>query len=172
MKNWIEILSMGDSELLDDFYAKVNEDEEIYEEKRAKRDCRKLRDNAWTRKRAYRKKMVREFLSLNPGMKIEYIHPLRSLNAIFIDDEISTNGGLYNINHVSHVYITPRGHFEIFRGKLEWGFNGRIFGMGCKDRDAAAIINRRIRHMAMDDECNMKYSDCKKKFAPKNGGIL
>ena len=116
--------------------------------------------------------MVREFLFLNPDMKIEDVSPLYGLHAIYLDPDISTNGGQYNINHVSHVYVAPGGHLEVFRGELEWACSGRIFGIGNKNKDVSAITNRRIRHMEMVDESNMKYSDCKKKYGPKNWGIL
>lgn len=167
MENWFEIM-MSNPELLEDFYAKV--DEEISEENEHEMLHRTVRGNAWVRNRSHREKMVRKFLFLNPGMKIEDIYPLRSLHAVFLNDEFSTNGGIYNINHVSHVYVAPGGHLEVFRGELEWGRTGNIFGIGSKDRDIAAITNRRIRHM--NDDSNMKYSDYKKKYTPKKRGIL
>lgn len=171
MENWYEV-TMNNSKLKEEFFEKINEEDcERYE---LVNKPFKSRDNSWVRKRIYRKKMVRNFLFLNPSMKLNEVDPLHSINGVYIK-ALSTNGDEYNINHVSHIYISPRGknHLEVFRGALEWGRTGRVFGIGCKNRDIGKITNRRIRHMKTETEIGMKHSYCKKKFAPKmKEGIL
>lgn len=170
MDNWFEI-SMSDPELRKAFYEKIYEKDDNTEYRMANKHV-KARDNSWVKKRSYRKKMVRNFLSLKPSMKIEDLHPLYSKNAIYINNHISTDGGAYNINHVSHLYITPRGHLQKFRGVLEWGHDGVVFGVGCKDRNISRITNRRIQRMKSEIDMSMKYSYYKKTFAPIYIGIL
>lgn len=162
MEQWYEIL-MNDKELQKEYYSKIyNDDSEEIELK----DKRKpKRENSWVRNRKHRKKMVRKFLSLNPAMQIDPSWNLSSTNGLFYDSGAGENGGIYNINHVTHVFLAAGGHLEVFRGVVKWGKSGLIFELGAKNKDLGKITNRRIRHMKVD-EGNIRYSTCKKCFSP------
>ena len=131
---------------------------------------RQKRENSWIRKNKYRKKLKKKFLSEKPGMTQEECYPLeRTVHTVYLNQRAAMDGGCYCLNHVNHLYMTKRGHVEQFTGRVEWWLGGVLFGVGEKEHDIGKITNRRIRHEKIsEEECEvMRYSDYKKKYAPK-----
>lgn len=171
MDDWYEI-TMSDPKLLAEYMDMVNE---VSENGKPVRKCKQIykEKNSWVKKDIYRKKMKRKFYSMNPGMDKKGIIPLRNLNCIWIDTDKATNGGLYNINPVNHIYLTPRGHYEQFRGSYERCTAGIVFGLGTKDRTVGALTNRRIRRIRInEDDSILKHSEYKKLLGPMGYDVL
>lgn len=132
----------------------------------------KVRQNAWLRNNAFRKKQKSKFYSLNPAMDRQRLNPLCSLNIIYINDH-ATMVGQYPINHVNHLYITPRGYIEQFRGDVEWTPGGSCFGVGRKDHTKGRVTNRMIRKLTIAGDAELqKLSYYRKMYRSDQYGIL
>ena len=173
MKDWYEY-TVASSELMSLFEEKMYEENcDLYLETKDnyKKHNNRKKVNSWICKNKYRKKLWRNFFYLNPNMISDGPLALTYRNAIWLTDAHS-DGGKYRINHVNHLYWTPRGHVEQFNGVLEWHYSG-CFGVGAKDHNKAKIVNRRIRHMPFkEEERNLHYSEYKKMFSPVDHGIF
>ena len=125
---------------------------------------------SWIKKRKHKKKMVRRFLSINPDMDYAQLHGMRCEPAIYLCIPSYNEGDYYDpkitysFNPYTRVFLSLRGDLRKYHGAA---FPIRSsYALGPKDKDAAKITNRRIRHRALDDETVGSYSYCKKLYGP------
>lgn len=123
---------------------------------------------SWIRKRRYQKKMIRQFLSINPDMDYSKFFGTRCRPAIYCcfptyqEDGFFDPRMYYDFNHYTKVFLSPRGDLRKYHGDI---FPIRSsYALGPKDRDAAIITNRRIRHQIIDEESINCYSYLKKHY--------
>lgn len=137
----------------------------------------KHRTCAWVRKRYYKKKIIRRFLSMNPAMdfskKNGVIHEIHGIylnfacyderNGEFNDPHVN-----YCINPYTRVYLSNRGNLRIMHGDL---FRIRTsFAIGNTKKDAIKCMNRRLRR-ADFSEYIPSYRFCKRYYCPRNDEI-
>ena len=171
MERWLERITDEELARIDEYVEKAYQDDisdisESFEKCKPK----KIRENSWVKKKRYRKKLMKKFLSVKPDMTPEECFPMeQTSNAIYLRPEASIDGRCYCLNHVNHLYMTPRGHIEQFRRRVEWWYDGSLYGIESKDHNLGKITNRRIRHEKIDMEDGevLRYSTYKKKYAPK-----
>lgn len=125
---------------------------------------------ALVKKREYKKKLVRRFLTINPDMDYSKLHGMRCSPAIYLcfpsynDGDFYDPKMTYSFNPYTKVYLSLRGDIRKYHGAA---FPIRSsYALGPKDRDAAKITNRRIRRHAFDEETPRSYSYCKKLYGP------
>ena len=86
---------------------------------RTRSNSRKTRDNAWQRKRSYKKKLVRRFLSMNPSMDYSDFCGMKCSQAIYLHFPQNDNGEYvdhrtnYCINPYTKVFLSKRGDLMI-----------------------------------------------------------
>lgn len=125
---------------------------------------------SWVKKREYKKKLVRRFLTINPDMDYSKLYGMRCSPAIYLCFPSYNEGDYYDpkmtysFNPYTRVFLSLRGDLRKYHGAA---FPVRSsYALGPKDRDAAKITNRRIRHHALDEETPRNYSCCKKLYGP------
>ena len=125
---------------------------------------------SWVKKREYKKKLVRRFLTINPDMDYSKLYGMRCSPAIYLCFPSYNEGDYYDpkmtysFNPYTRVFLSLRGDLRKYHGAA---FPIRSsYALGPKDRDAAKITNRRIRRHALDEETPRSYSYCKKLYGP------
>ena len=138
----------------------------------AKKPSGKQRECSWVRKRSYKKRLVRRFLSVNPDKVYTkedgntYMHNcLYFCRPLWHEGDFHDPNVDYIFNPYSHVYLSPRGDIRKWNGTI-YGGSTRAFFLGTKDSWASRITNRRIRHQPIED-VNHSYSFYKKMFFEK-----
>lgn len=123
---------------------------------------------SWVRKRKHKKKMVRRFLTINPDMDYSKLHGMRCSPAIYLCFPTYNEGDFYDpkmtysFNPYTRVFLSLRGDLRKYHGAA-FPIRGS-YALGAKDKNAAKITNRRIRHLALDDNMSNNYSYCKKLY--------
>lgn len=127
-------------------------------------------DCSWVKKREYKKKLVRRFLSINPDMDYSKRHGMRCSPAIYLCFPTYNDGDFYDpkmtysFNPYTRVFLSLRGDLRKYHGAA---FPIRSsYALGPKDKDAAKITNRRIRRHALDEDMCRSYSYYKKLYGP------
>lgn len=170
MDRWMNNITDEALACIDEYVEKAYQDDDCVALVKEVSRSKKVRENSWVKKKRYRQRLRKSFLSLKPDMTPEECYPLYSTgNVIYLNPEASIDGGCYCLNHVNHLYMTKRGYIEQFRGRVEWCCDGRLYGIERKDHDIGRITNRRIRHEKIDFEDGevLRYSTYKKKYGPK-----
>ncbi len=127
-------------------------------------------DCSWVKKRKYKKKMIRRFLSINPDMDYSKLDGVRCSPAVYLCFPFYNDGDYYNpkmtysFNPHTGVFLSLRGDLRKYHGKTSIVRGGYI--LSAKDRYTAKITNRRICYNALDDETPSCYSYCKKLYGP------
>ena len=127
--------------------------------------------NGWYRKRMYRKKLVRRFLSCNPDLVISDIPGTRMRNAVVIcdfKDEPFNPRHDYRINLYEKLYISPAGDIRLCKKRLVHHGSYNLFGIFSNDiPDAKKYTNRRIRSKAirMEDSIPSSPAYYKKQYS-------
>ena len=146
-------------------------DEELTKkEKSTNRRSKKKNECSWVKKRNYKKKMVRRFLSVNPDRVYSkddgdsyYVAYVLNV-ASWYDEEFYDPKEHYSFNPYSHVYLSPRGDIRKWNGKISGTLT--CFLLDTSVKWARDITNRRIRHAPIGEESNYSYSWYKKMFSP------
>lgn len=134
----------------------------------------KRRDCAWVRKRRYKKKMVRRFLSINPGLDYSALRGDSCSSAIYINyfyceaGEYSDPNVTYSFNPYTHVFLSRRGDLRVYHGAVN--SVRRSYTLMPKDQLAARLTNRRLRHHPIDEDAANRYSYCKKIYSWADDG--
>ena len=129
-----------------------------------------LTDCSWVKKRKYKKKMVRQFLSINPDMDFSKHPGMRCSRGIYLcfpaydDGDFYDPRMTYSFNSYTRVFLSLRGDLRKYHGAA-FPFRDS-YALGPKDKDVAKITNRRIRHHALDEDMSSNYSYCKKLYGP------
>lgn len=128
--------------------------------------------SSWIKKRKYKKKLVRRFLSVNPDMDYSQSHGTRCNPALYCY-YLSCNDGdaydpkmSYNLNPYTRVFLSVRGDLRKYHGSV---YPMRsCYALERKDKSTARMTNRRIRYHALDEETisGCSYSYYKKLFGP------
>lgn len=135
----------------------------------SKRDVNRT-NCSWVKKRQFKKKMVRRFLTINPDMDYSELHGMRCSPAIYLCFPAYNDGDFYDpkitysFNPYTRVFLSLRGDLRKYHGAA-FPICGS-YALGSKDIDAAKITNRRIRRHAFDEETSHSYSYCKKLYGP------
>lgn len=153
-----------------DYLEKMALDKKAYLPSAKNHKKAKQRDNSWVRDRAYKKKLVRKFLSINPSMNYSLSPGMRCEYAIYMSYP-HTFDGKY-VNHRFQYVLNP--YTKIFaseHGDLRKCNKGIAYERGNLSiynikLNQSKITNRRIRKIPIDDETSYKFSYCKKKFGP------
>ena len=125
---------------------------------------------SWVRKRRFKKKMVRRFLSINPDLDYSGLCGTDCRPGIWLripsyeDDGFYDPRMIYLFNTYTKVFLSPRGDLRKYHGDVFP--DGSSYALGRKDKDAAKITNRRIRRHANDAEPVGSYSFCRKLYGP------
>lgn len=128
------------------------------------------RVNSWVRKRNYKKKMIRRFLSINPDMDYSKFCGTSCSPAIYLcipsfnDGDYYDPKMTYNFNPYEKIFLSPRGDLRKYHGAV-YPVRGS-YALGHKDKDNAKITNRRIRHQEIDEEMINNHSYNKKVYGP------
>ena len=118
--------------------------------------------HGWQRKRQFRKKMVRKFLSLNPSLKINELErcDTNNLDAIYFGD---TQRTYYVLNPYTKVYISPRGDLRQYNGVVS-----RSPGVGdClyhKPDRLSSYTNHCLRHLPLTEDMALSGNFYRKLF--------
>ena len=127
--------------------------------------------SGWYRKRMYRKKLVRRFLSCNPDLIISDIPGTRMRNAVVVcdfKDEPFNPRHDYCINVYQKLYISSAGDIRPCKKRLIHHGGCKLFGIFSNDiPDAKKYTNRCIRSKAirMEDSIPSSPSYYKKKYS-------
>ena len=145
------------------------DEEDVYCTTKPKR-AEKLRENAWNRKRHYKKKMVRRFLTMNPAMDFSNMAGQNCRQAIYIhypnvfDGEYQDPRMEYALNPYTKVFLSPRGDLRVYHGNISY-IRGS-YTLANKDKSLQRVTNRRIRKASMEDIATTNFSYCKKCYGP------
>lgn len=172
MENWFDYPEVfcdleNDPHLLE----KLMLDEEYDNQVGVHKSVKKERANTWDRKRRYKKKTVRKFLSLNPAMDYSGLYGMRCASAIYLCYPYVVDGVYqdpqteYCINPYTKVFLSRHGDLRIYRGNISY-INGN-FALSNKDRTIQRTTNKRIRKEAENEERPQTYSYYKKSLGPK-----
>ena len=131
-------------------------------------------DCAWVKKRHYKKKLVRKFLSVNPAMDYTKNTGTYCRNAIYVDIPFYEGEYLYwkmayNFNPYTKVFLSVHGDLRKYYGPV-LSVRG-TYGLGFRGMDFSQITNRRIRHCPVDRDVPTSYACCKKVFGPHDDGF-
>ena len=125
---------------------------------------------AWVKKRNYKKKMVRRFLSANPDMDFSAFRGTNCSSGIYLRYFDYNNGDyydpkmVYSFNIYTRVFLSPRGDLRKYRGDI---FPIRMsYALGARNKELSMVTNRRIRHQPIDEETSNNYAYCKKLYSP------
>lgn len=171
MLNWYDLPgALDDFENNPAYLEKLETDSEEEIETEEKFCERKATTCTWFKKRNYKKKMVRRFLSINPDMDYSKSYGMRCSPAIYLcfpsfeEDGFYDPKMTYTFNPYTHIFLSPRGDL--------WKYHGEAFpirssyALGRKDKVTARITNRRIRHLAVDEDISNSYTYLKKSCSP------
>ena len=130
-----------------------------------------MRENAWCRKRAYKKKLVRRFLSVNPALDITKLAGAKPTPGVYIAYPYVDESGKfydwkheYSFNPYEKIYLSARGDFRKYHGIVYDCWNGN-YSLARKGKRKVKQANRRIRYRCVDEEgYSEKYSFYKKKI--------
>lgn len=170
---WYEMSdALDDVERNPEFLAKamMDEDAEPRIPTRKSHSTRE-RGNAWTRERAHKKKMVRQFLSMNPAMDYSHLYGMRCAEGIYIhwphisDGEYFDSKTTYCINPYTKIFLSSRGDLRRYRGNISYLRTGS-FTLANKDKNVPRLTNKRIRKIPIDDGI-ASFSYYKKAFGPR-----
>lgn len=174
MLNWYEIPGALDGiEKHPAFIEKKVLDETSLQESSAALAFKRTpKENSWVKKRNFKKKMFRQFLSINPDLNFSLINGIRLSPSIFLcfsdfdaDGRFKDYKMEYNFNPYTRVYLTPSGYLRKYHGTVEIGTG--IYDLDNTNKFASKVTNRRLRQHATDEEYSCNYSYYKKVFGPK-----
>lgn len=127
--------------------------------------------SGWYRKRMYRKKLIRRFLSCNPALNIAETPGTRARNAVVLcdfRDEPFNPRHDYSINLYEKLYISLAGDIRVCKKRIVHHGDCRLFGIFPSEiPDAKHYTNRRIRSKTtkMDDSIPSSPAYYKKKYS-------
>ena len=151
---------------IDDF-----EEKPPQKEVHSKKHSMKKRECSWVRKREYKKKLVRRFLTINPDMVFSGKDGNYYCSAWIICSPAYYEGGFfdpkvdYSFNRYTHVYLSPRGDIRKWNGAVYDVWNGCYF-IDNSERWAWRAFNRKIRYQPITEETNYTYPYYKKMYFP------
>ena len=128
------------------------------------------RPGSWVRKRNYRKKLVRRFLSMNPAYHFTEFRGIRPEPAVWLNRYTLHNGKdydpmlEYDINPYFCIYVSPRGDLRKYRGVVS--FDHGQYALCNKNRMMSRITNRRLRRIPADQDLPSSFSACRKAYGP------
>lgn len=168
MMNWYD--RIDDMESTPEFFEKQALDQEKPFDSRHNVMKRRERDSSWNRKRCYKKKLVRRFLSMNPSMDFSDSLGISGARAIYsyqyIEDGAYRNPRtMYCLNPYTHIYLSRSGCLRIYQGNISY-IQGS-FTLTSNDRIHLKLTNKRIRRASLDEERSPQFSYHKKLYSPK-----
>lgn len=131
--------------------------------------------NSWIKKREFKKKMVRRFLTINPGMDYSKLYGDRCVPAIYICTPNYNNGDYYDprvtysFNPYTHVFLSRRGDIRKYHGVVSVDRN--IYVLSRRDKTVTKAVNRKIRHMSIDEDASVYNAVYKKIYGNFINGI-
>lgn len=146
----------------------IDEDDKRFDAKPKRAE--KHRINSWNRKRQYKKKLVRRFLSMNPAMDYSNMAGQNCAEAIYINYPHVFNGEYhdhrleYTLNPYTKIFLSPRGDLRVYHGNISY-IHGS-YTLANKDKNVQRITNKRIRKADMEDISTVDFSYCKKRYGP------
>ena len=102
MERWLERITDEELARIDEYVEKAYQDDisdisESFEKCKPK----KIRENSWVKKKRYRKKLMKKFLSVKPDMTPEECFPMeQTSNAIYLRPEASIDGRCYIYSNI------------------------------------------------------------------------
>lgn len=131
--------------------------------------CNRPRESAWTRKRSYRKKLVRRFLAQNPAMDLSQLRGTKCNSGIYIDcpfvwdeSDLGCDMMSYSFNPFTKTFCSERGDIRKYHGRISIATSSCFFAMG-QNNLPAKLTNKRIRQMPLND-CAARFSYYKKAY--------
>ena len=118
---------------------------------------------SWVKKRRYKKKMVRRFLSINPDLDYSSSRGMRCCKGYYIhtsNDNIPRHD--YTFNRYTNIYLSRRGDLRKFNGKVV--LEDKRLSLWKKDKSVEKLTNRRIRYNESNEEECRNHSYCKKLY--------
>lgn len=128
---------------------------------------------AWERKRRYKKRMVRRFLSMNPAMDYSRIKGHGCPDGIYLDfrdpadEDYKSPRKSYWINPYTRIYISPRGDLRKYNGDMLYDRSGDFALCSGYKNTAKKMTNRRIRRVPVDAELPTSESCRRKAYGPR-----
>ena len=123
---------------------------------------RKNGKNKWQRKKDYKDKLKRRFLSINPGMDIQGLRGCTATRADVLlthsdDREIS-------FNPYVNLFVSKRGDIRKYHGKIRIKSRYYYETCGYEDRYGIRLVQRRIRRELINEDTSLSMSYLRKKF--------
>lgn len=171
MTNWYEIPGALDVENNEAYLEKMAIDECEDDNNAVHSKGRNIRTTcSYVEKRLHKKMLIRRFLSMNPAMDFSKIKGTDCINAIVHTTPEHTETDFYdprknyNFNTYYNIFLSRRGDLRIYHGTSK-RYRSGIYIIETRDRESQKVINRRIRHLAIDDDDSVstnRYSYFKK----------
>ena len=159
MNDWYEYLDNIEDDPAYIEKMQLDNDEESFEPRvlahRHRKEC------SWIKNRKYRKRLVRRFLSGNPGLDISQVDgDTARCNDYYLGENKHLVCG---INPYTKVYKSCKGDLRVLHGKviMRGPFVFQLNPRG-QIRYIARQTNRRIRHMPIKEDMPNRYSYYKK----------
>ena len=123
---------------------------------------RKQEKNKWQRKKDYKDKLKRKFLSINPGMDTGSLEGCTGARA----DVLITHSDDRNIsfNPYAKLYISKRGVIKKYQGKIRIKSRYYYETCGHEKRYGMRLVQRRIRRELINEDTSLSMSFLKKKY--------
>ncbi|MDO5435543.1 MAG: hypothetical protein Q4G19_04160 [Clostridia bacterium] len=132
-----------------------------------------VRDSARIRNRAYRNRLRRRFLSMNPAMKTGRTKGMSCVEAIYAFYPEYTENGFFDprldyvFNPYEKLYISRRGDIRKYHGNVSYDHRYGVFSLAKKDAYVTRLTNRRIRRESIGEGSRpVKLSYYKKLYGP------
>lgn len=148
----------------------TDDDASVHTDISGQKHSRPRRNCSWIRKRKYKKKLIRRFLSTNPSLDYSKMNGFRYGSGIYLRSGYYDNGiyedpkMFYSFNPYTKVYLSPRGDLRKYCGDVFR--SGSSFALGYRDKNIAVITKRRIRRRRLDETSHGDYTYCRKTYSP------
>lgn len=169
MSSWYDLPGALDVEKSPFFIEKSRIDIDDVYEKPIHATCHKnnaIRGTGRVMKAKHKQKLIRQFLSINPGLDYTQLKGTGCETADFWsiqkwNDDETKDFMVHVFNPYTKTYLSKRGNIRRFYGKIENIHKGH-FNTNSKVKYKKRLKNSRIRHMRVDEEGGLSYTYAKK----------
>ena len=123
---------------------------------------RKQEKNKWQRKKDYKDKLKRKFLSINPGMDTGSLEGCTSTRADIMVTH--SDDRKISFNPYAKLFISKRGVIRKYQGKIRIKSRYYYETCGYEKRYGMRLVQRRIRRELINEDTSLSMSFLKKKY--------
>lgn len=132
--------------------------------------AKSARDCSWVKKRHYKKKLIRRFLTIDPAQDFSKVIGTRCEAAVFWEIkkwEDKNSSRVSPFNPYTKTFKSPRGDIRVYHGKIE-DINKNHFNTNRKNRCVKHLKHKRIRSFKVDEDGGLSYGYVKKVCTPND----